>query len=347
MSGPRAGATQLRTGKGLAVGKDSPIEWCHHTFNVVWGCTRVSPGCANCYAADWARRFGTGWGPQAERRRMSEAYWRQPLAWNRDAAKAGVRQRVFCSSMADLFEDHPTTRRELERLWPLIRATPHLEWLLLTKRDGRIQQSLPEDWDVATYPNVWLGVSVENLLETRRIASLLRVAAAVRFVSAEPLLGPIYPQDIYMVGGGAAVSVNALSGRRNNGSAMRTLFGGPTTYPKIDWVICGGESGPKARPMHPDWPRSLRDLCQKHGIPFFFKQWGEWAPRRMLGEAASGAEWGTLTADGQWFPETTPWNGHDDDGYGDGEAVMRRVGKRVAGRVLDGRTWEEVPVGVV
>jgi protein gp37 len=180
---------------------------------------------------------------------MSPAYWRQPLKWNKVAEKAGERQRVFCSSMADVFEDHPTTAGELVKLWPLIRATPNLDWLLLTKCDERIAQSLPADWSVAAYPNVWLGVSVEDQSSTKRIVKLLEVEAARRFVSCEPLLGPV---QIWL--------------RTRNGASVN--LGPVATGGGIDWVICGGESGPKAQPMHPDWVRGLRDQCFAAGCRF-------------------------------------------------------------------------------
>lgn len=313
------------------MGENSNIEWTDHTFNIVWGCTKVSQGCKNCYADTLSARFGhNAWGPNAPRKTMSATYWRQPIRWNLDAATTGVRRRVFCSSMADVFEDHPTTRGELARLWPLIRQTTNLDWLLLTKRAERIAQSLPEDWG-AGWPNVWLGVSVEDQARAEeRIPNLLRVPAAVRFLSAEPLLGRV---DLDSSLGGT----RWIGGQRGCAGVIRGL-GMPKVHihddrclPGIDWVICGGESGPKARPMHPDWARGLRDQCQAAGVPYFFKQWGEWAP----------------VPDGVDHPlqcHTVPESSRDIEVITKaGKPVMHRVGKKAAGRVLDGRVWDEVP----
>jgi protein gp37 len=142
--------------------QDTGISWTNHTFNIVWGCTKVSQGCKHCYAEPIAAKQGFDvWGLGKDRRTFGEAYWKKPLAWNRAAEKAGVPARVFCSSMCDVFEDHPTTIAELEKLWPLIRQTPWLQWQLLTKRPERIAQSLPADWGQG-YSNVWLGTSIEN-----------------------------------------------------------------------------------------------------------------------------------------------------------------------------------------
>jgi protein gp37 len=224
------------------------------TFNPVIGCHRVSPGCAKCYAADLAKnrmRLDVWDGKEARPRKvLSASYWKQPLAWDRQAAAMGVRRKVFCASMADVFEDHPTVAQEREKLWTLIDATPHLDWLLLTKRPENVMEFVPLAW-LHTFPkNVWVGTSVENQhWADIRIPELLRIPARVRFLSAEPLLGPV---DIsYWL--------------RDD---LLTLFG------TISWCIAGGESGPKHRPMHPEWARSLRDQCAEANVPFFFKQNG-------------------------------------------------------------------------
>jgi protein gp37 len=212
-----------------------------YTFNVVWGCQKVSEGCKHCYADTLASRFGYSvWGPQADRRVFSPAYWRQPLRWNQEAEAQGYTRLVFCSSMADVFEDHPTVEQERQKLWPLISQTPCLSWLLLTKRPQNILQMVPYG---SCWPtNVWVGTSVENQCRAEeRIPALLRVPAMVRFLSCEPLLSSL---DL----------TSSLS--------------------FLDWVIAGGESGPSARPMNPQWVRDLRGQCQRAKVPFFFKQWG-------------------------------------------------------------------------
>lgn len=220
------------------LGKRSKISWTHHTFNTIWGCTKVSKGCDNCYAFVWARRLGYKvWGRKAGRRTFGESHWNDPLLWNRQAQARSERHRVFCSSMADVFDEHPVTKAQLEKLWDLIRKTPFLDWLILTKRPERIAQSLPGDWKDG-YPNVWLGTSIESPKYLCRADELRRIPAVVRFLSLEPLLAPI--PDLNLEG--------------------------------IDWVVCGGESATAFRPMELDWARQIRDACARAGVAFFFKQ---------------------------------------------------------------------------
>ena len=239
------------------MGENSSIEWCHHTHNIVWGCQRVSPGCQHCYAETLAKRYGHDvWGPAktTARREMSAAYWQQPHKWNRAAQQAGERARVFCGSMSDVFEDHPTNADARERLWPLIDATPWLDWLLLTKRPESISRMLPVAWLDTPQANVWLGTSVEDQRRaSERIPYLLQVPAKVRFLSCEPLLGSV-----------------DLSAWLHPLNADCDAMG----CPDLRWVICGGESGHGARPMHPDWARSLRNQCQAAGVAYFTKQMG-------------------------------------------------------------------------
>lgn len=228
------------------------IEWCHrqlsdgtvipgYTFNLVWGCQKVSEGCKHCYADTLASRYGFHvWGPQAQRRTFGASYWQRPLLWNKAAQRLGHRANVFCCSMADVFEDHSTVEQERHKLWPLIEQTPWLNWLLLTKRPESILSIAP--WGSSWPDNVWAGTSVENQRRAQeRIPLLLEVPAAVRFLSCEPLLAPLDLQPW-------------LSG--------------------LHWVICGGESGSGARPMAPQWPRDLLMQCRQAGVRYFFKQWG-------------------------------------------------------------------------
>jgi protein gp37 len=227
--------------------RDSGIEWTHHTFNPWWGCVKLSPACANCYAEKWARRVGMQlWGGNAPRRFFSEKHWAEPLRWNAEAQRVGIRARVFCASMADVFEPRADLDESREKLWGLIEATPNLDWLLLTKRPGQIKHVYP--WAAQPRHNVWLGTTAENQKwAVRRIERLLRVDARVRFLSCEPLL--------------SAVDLSEWLKRG-----------------QISWVIAGGESGAGARPTHPNWIRSLRDQCEVHSVPFHFKQWGHWSP---------------------------------------------------------------------
>ncbi|MDH4602408.1 phage Gp37/Gp68 family protein [Pseudomonas syringae] len=242
--------------------QQTKIEWCDSTFNPWIGCTKVSPACDDCYAARStpARALGVTWGPGQPRRRTSASNWKLPLKWNASAssfhAEHGRRQRVFCASLADVFDnDVPADWRD--ELWQLIAATPNLDWLLLTKRIGNVKQMLPdeEDFDVE-FPNVWIGATICNQAEADRdIPKLLATPARVRFLSIEPLIGPV---NLHL--------------KRD-----------PTDLKDLHWVIVGGESGFSARPMSPDWARLLRDQCARSGIAFHFKQWGEWLP--MLGQA--------------------------------------------------------------
>ena len=270
------------------MGENSKIEWTDHTFNPWIGCTKVSPGCQHCYAESLAARFGKAeWGPTAQRVQTSEAYWRKPLGWARKAKAEGVRRRVFCASLADVFEDREELAPWRRDLFRLIEETPRLDWLLLTKRPENVNamieaHSYASDaglW-LSVNDHVWIGTSVENQEQAeRRIPRLLDMPAKLRFLSCEPLLGPV---DLV-----------------------------PFLQKGIDWVIVGGESGPQARWMMPDWVRQVQADCEDANVPFFFKQWGEWAP-------PAGGEW-------QFEPE------------------MVKVGKKAAGRLLDGRTWDEVP----
>lgn len=260
--------------------ENSKIEWTDHTFNPWWGCTRVSPACDHCYAETFSHRLGLDlWGDGGVRRPMSESYWKQPIRWNTKALAAGVRYRVFCASMADVFEHSAELDAWRTRLWQLVDATPQLDWLLLTKRPQNVVRMTPwgRDWPL----NVWVGTTVENqAMARKRLKHLAKVPSVVRFVSCEPLLGPL--------------------------DLSRELVSGV-----INWTIAGGESGPRSRPSAPDWFRSLRDQCVTAGVPFHFKQWGDWAPLDGI------------------VPQHA---------YG-----VARVGKRSAGRTMDGKTWNGLP----
>lgn len=257
--------------------ENSNIEWTDHTFNPWMGCAKVSDGCKNCYAETLMdKRYGkVKWGPQGQRVRTSAANWKKPLKWNREAAAAGKRARVFCASLADVFEDKPD-QPEMdewrEDLFDLIELTPNLDWLLLTKRPENVMKMLPREWQPYSdwggmVRNVWIGTSVENQEQAdTRIPALLTIPAAVRFLSMEPLLGKV---ELSMIDG--------------------VFYDGGMPFPwqrleepGINWVIVGGESGPNARPMHPDWARKIQVECQLAGVPFLFKQWGKHAAGRLL-----------------------------------------------------------------
>lgn len=263
------------------MGANSKIQWTDHTFNPWTGCAKISPGCANCYAETWAKRSGlVVWGQDGTRRVTSDANWREPLKWNRDAEIAGVRARVFCASLADVMEDREELDAPRARLYDLIRKTPWLDWLLLSKRPENFAGLLPEDWifELRPQPNVWLMTTVESQEYAWRMDELLAVPAVVHGISYEPALGPLDLEP---------------------------------WLDRLSWVIAGGESGPKARPANPEWFRDVRFQCQRAGVPFFFKQWGEYGPTSE---------------------------------YRDGQIFMSRFGKERAGRLLDGVEHNEFPV---
>jgi protein gp37 len=278
------------------VGKNSPIEWTDNTFNPWWGCTKVSAACKHCYAETWAKRIGMSlWGGRTDRRFFGDSHWKQPIRWNAQASAANIRFRVFCASMGDIFESRSDLNVWRARLWDLIRVTPFLDWLLLTKRPEHVSQQVPwgRNWPI----NVWLGTTIENeLWASRRVPALLEHEAAVRFVSCEPLLGPV---------------------------DLRRWLGSTESRLGIDWVIAGGESGAKARPMNPGWAFSLRDQCVDADVPFHFKQWGNWRPDYVGSPPLA---------------KRVQVRGHVGV-----PVTLVSLGKGAAGRDLDGTTWDGLP----
>lgn len=258
------------------MGENTAIEWCHHTFNPWWGCQRVSPGCEHCYAETFSIRLGKNlWGPRAERRLFGDAHWNEPLKWNRAAAVAGERRRVFCASMADVFEDRRDLDEQRARLWRLIDATPALDWLLLTKRPQNMNRLAPVTWSYVWPENVWAGCTVENQSAAdERIPHLLATPAAVRFISAEPLLGPI---DLLTVDedGNYSVGWNLRSVKHLTDYGTGTEYDVEAT-PGIDWVIVGGESGHGARPCALEWMERLVLQLRRAGVAPFVKQLGSY-----------------------------------------------------------------------
>lgn len=280
--------------------ENSSIEWTDHIFNPWVGCAKVSPACDHCYAEGWAKRAGTPELWEGQRRRTSAVNWRQPLKWNRAAQAAGKRARVFCASLADVFDNHPAITDDWRQdLGALIRATPNLDWLLLSKRIGNAGRYLPLMFPDGVPETVWLGATVCNQAEAvRDIPKLLAAQGGMRFLSAEPLL-------------------SALDLRE--------------WLTRIDLLIVGGESGGQARPMHPDWVRGLRDQCAASGTGFFFKQWGEWIEHNAVSfpvKNMPASRW--VLWDGR--PHERGRKICPDDNA----ELMSRVGKVAAGRLLDG-----------
>lgn len=377
------------------MGASTKIEWTDHTFNPWRSCQHliladgtVHPACEHCYAEAMAKRFPERlgkWGAEGTRIMAPEKLWRQPLEWNKAAEKAGKRARVFCASIADVFEDwqgpilndqgmpvvtegeggkfyHATMGNLRNRLFALIDQTPWLDWQLLTKRPGNIRAMWPLElipgtsglWGQQKRRNVWLGTSISNQQTADELIPQLlqaRELAAHLFLSAEPLLGPVdlrIHQPGWMIcnGCGNLLRIPKVGhpecdcGRQNR--ARTAGFGGSglSRIDWIDWIICGGESGQQARPMHPDWARSLRDQCQAAGVAFFLKQWGEWLPEDHVAGVPVDFDWGPINRNPVIGSEQHPqrhyhwWN----DSF-----PSLRVGKKAAGRLLDGREWNEFP----
>lgn len=279
------------------MGRDSGIAWTHHTFNPWWGCEKVSPGCKNCYAEGLAvgRMKLPIWGAGRERRLFGDKHWNEPVRWNAAAEKAGVRARVFCASMADVFESYegPSAERvkeARERLWALIEATPWLDWLLLSKRPENFRSMLPPRWGFVSFPkNLWLGCTVENQEEAnRRLPLLLDINCAVRFVSYEPALEPVDFTKIKLRAWCFDCKQHEVLNALTHGSVSCECASEATTLTQLSWVIVGGESGNGARPFNPAWALSTVEQCRENGVPVFVKQMGSNPTLR------SGSGWGPI-----------------------------------------------------
>lgn len=237
------------------MGETTSISWTDHSFNCWWGCTRVSPGCENCYAETFDKRVGGDhWGPLKPRRLMSEHYWNEPIRWDRKAQKAGTRSKVFCASMADIMDDEaPSGQRE--RLWELIDKTPNLIWQLLTKRPQNYERYLPKEFK---HNNVWYGTTAENQeyydIRYPIVCELAIERGGVCWISYEPALGPL------------SIIKSPLSGFYYN-------------VPP-DWIIFGGESGHNRRPMQQKWLEDLRDECDEFDVSLFVKQFAALTPEQ-------------------------------------------------------------------
>ena len=325
------------------------IEWTDATWNPVTGCAKVSAGCKHCYAErEWPRM--TRLVPAYSGRDFTDVRTHadrldQPLLWMKP-------RMIFVNSMSDLF--HPDVPDEfLPDVFAVMAAAPRHVFQVLTKRPERMRDVLndgvffeavacsakqygieltAEQWPL---PNVWLGVSVEDQAAAdNRIPLLLDTPAAVRWISAEPLLGPVDLNRI-LVNAERGFHASALHEQHDDCYYQSNA--------QLDWVVAGGESGPKARPMHPTWARSLRDQCSAAGVPFLFKQWGEWAPGENCGGPMTKTE---ETAD--WFAEKwsfgTMTPKQSEECHIDDEPLLYRCGKKRAGRLLDGRQHDGYPV---
>lgn len=362
--------------------QQTKIEWTERTWNPIVGCSLASPGCTNCYAMRMAYRLSKNPAtPQYHgtaklvngkpvftgKLQLVEKALLEPL-------KRKTPTTYFVNSMGDLFhEDMPDDW--IDRVFAVMALCPQHTFQVLTKRADRMREYLtylrrvdgsagmPPEWYVANaagrmfkdgdlafssvlqewpLPNVWLGVSVEDQKRAdERIPDLLATPAAIRFISAEPLLGPVQLDHIEIPQKKGTWVLDALH-TDGLGAEDDPDFGGAT----IDWVIVGGESGPNARPMHPDWARSLRDQCKAAGTAFFFKQWGEWVPWEPMSESLWSSQ-NLRTEDRHvLFPSDFDMSSNWDDGMAlieHGHAAFQRVGKKSAGRLLDGVEHNGVP----
>ncbi|MFN2636840.1 MAG: DUF5131 family protein [Gemmatimonadaceae bacterium] len=348
---------------------DTTIEWTDTTWNPTTGCDRVSPGCDNCYALTLAKRLkamgsakyqrdgdpktsGPGFGVSSHADVLDE-----PLTWRKP-------RKVFVNSMSDLFHNE-IPDRFIGEVFSVMGATPRHTYQILTKRHARMRSLLQRWTDHLTIgchcpsdeggcsapvdvlhgvwplPNVWLGVSVENQEWANiRIPALLQTRAAIRFISAEPLLGPV------------SLSRWTLDWDQDEQAYLCQMHGMPDCTQDLacrglDWVIAGGESGPGARPMHPDWARSLRDQCEDAGVAYHFKQFGAWAPWFSHGEGEEGPGDTFVNLDGTtghaWFNEDLGYPTNYSGAWGEDSHLVSRVGKKRAGRELDGLTHDEFP----
>lgn len=373
---------------------DTAIEWTDKVWNVVTGCEKVSPGCDNCYAETFSERFRGTAGHHFENGfdlTLRPERLELPMRWQKP-------RRVFVNSMSDLFhKDVPADY--IAQSFAVMVLTPRHTYQVLTKRHARMRHLLTDDafhtavlaWTARLQdekhpmpawhpgerrlkawplPNVWLGVSVEDQKRAElRIPALLETPAAVRFLSCEPLLGPV---DLTRIAAGSKQQPEMVY------DALGQRYGIPGRWQakssaRIDWVIVGGESGHRARAVHPDWVRNLCDQAIAADVPFFFKQWGEWGPAPFIvrvcdpdegwqgteeqlaaAKADSEARGATHVHTGNWHDEDgerkywlheighKPWS-LERVGLPDGAAAIRRWGKKRAGRELDGRTWDQFP----
>lgn len=300
------------------------IEWSDETWPIVTGCTPCSIGCANCYAARMAatrlkhhpRYEGLATIENGKARwtgevRLNHDVLEQPLRWRKP-------RRIFVASMGDLFH-RDVDEDFLIDIFVRMGEAPQHTFQILTKRPVRMYEFISKStWGMSPLSNVWLGANIENQATAdERTLWLLQTPAAVRFVSVEPMLGAVYLKPWLSK---PFIQIATEDEKWNR---------------QLDWVICGGESGPGARPMHPDWARSLRDQCQAAGVPFFFKQWGAHLGVDYMGNTSIWTRADGLSGQVGKRPEID---------FGDGHGAVR-IGKKAAGHLLDGRTWDEMPKG--
>ena len=317
------------------MGASTAIAWTDATWNCWQGCHKVSAGCKNCYMFTDKQRYGQT--PDVVIR-SAAATFNAPLKWAKNREKYGHINRVFVDSWSDFFiEEADAWRAEA---WAIIRQTPNLTYQLCTMRPERIAACLPADWGTG-YPNVWLMVTAENQpMADLRIPILLSIPVLVHGVSVEPMVGAV---DLTRIT--APDDHEWYFSALDEGDIYHSIHGEVSDGPehgRLDWVICGGESGPNARPMLPEWAEDLRDQCEGAGVAFFFKQWGEWAPGACADHLPSRTERTATWWNGRWlYDSLTPRQ--SEELHRDDAPDVYRLGKEAAAAMLDGREWKEFP----
>lgn len=328
--------------------QQTKIEWTDFTVNFWEGCQKVGPGCDNCYALARDIRFtgGTHWGPGAPRRKIKGGVAKLRKIQRKAVAfreTHGHWPRVFCSSLSDVFDNAVAPAWRAEAFAEMEAATD-CRIQLLTKRIGNVEKMIPDLWKTGGWPaHIGLMITVVTQEEANRdIMKLLALKARLDIpwvgLSVEPMLGPVdltrVDTSVWWLEGGDSILSNALKGWRDTQSARGVSR---EKTPTLDWVIVGGESGRNARPMHPDWPRDLRDQCVAAGVAFFFKQWGEWTPRA----GTTWSEW--VLPDGSRHSGSFDTRQHLMSVLGEDSVGVEAVGKKRAGNLLDGKLWQQFP----
>ncbi len=340
------------------MGETSAIEWTDATVNFWWGCTKVGPGCDHCYAETFDKRVGGAhWGQGTPRRQIASAA-KTLEKLNRQGGK-----RVFIQSMSDLF-DNEAPGAWFDEAWMHVHNATNCRIQIVTKRISRVEKAIAESGPPVWPAHAGLMITVVNQAEADRdIPRLLALKAKLGIpwvgLSMEPLLGPV---DLSRWMGVHHHPDNDLSNPETRAAigkiiaAAREQFRDEHGNPGLDWVIVGGESGPKARPMHPDWARDIRDQCQAAGVPFFFKQWGEWVPDVGIPPGRDPSKPGGdpimegkgpcgFLKDGAWHFAPNGCAVDLTAAWGCDEWVYR-LGKKTNGRLLDGREWNQFPGGL-
>jgi protein gp37 len=303
---------------------NTKISWATHTMNFWLGCDKIGPACDGCYAEKWARRAGMPdlWSGRRQRTKT----WGDPPRWNRIALRDGTRPSVFSNSLADFFDNHDDVTIMRADAWRVIRDNQALDWYLVTKRIPNVEKMLPPDWSRERYGHVVIIITVVTQAEVDRdVPRLIALKQKYHWLriglSIEPMLGPIDLTKFLFVGAEGGVEYSYT----------------PRNY--LDWVIVGGESGGQARPMHPNWVRDLRGQCNRAGVPFHFKQWGEWGPDQAELNPRHRSTWVAMDGRGTTDNIEAALRGETGTTW----MLQVRYGVDKTGRTLDGHVHDDGP----